>query len=198
MKKYLRLIVVMLAFYHPLAMAHSREAAGFISGFLHPLFGPDHLLAMLGVGIISARIDGHYIWSIPGLFVLFMVLGGILGANGILFPMVEWGIALSVLVLGIAIIVVKRANISLLMVVMLFVAFFGFLHGHAHGVEMPDSISPYYYSFGFVISTSLIHILGVLIGHFSTKRQRLEKMPSYVGGFMAVAGCLILYGLTQS
>jgi len=56
-----------------LAYAHAEDdATGFISGFSHPLMGPDHLLAMLGVGLVSARLPGHYIWSVPGIFVSFM------------------------------------------------------------------------------------------------------------------------------
>lgn len=185
----------LLLFFPAAALAHSKDAAGFVSGFTHPIFGPDHLLAMLGVGFVSARIEGHYIWSIPALFVFCMVFGGILGANGIMFPMVEFGIALSVIVLGLLTVFLKNVNNILIAILMVFVAFFGALHGHAHGVEMPDSISPIFYTVGFVVSTTLIHLLGVYLGHLPNKKESFSKLPTYVGSFMAVAGCFIFIGL---
>lgn len=178
------------------ALAHSREAAGFISGFVHPFLGVDHLLAMLSVGVISARIGGAYIWRIPALFVSAMVAGGVIGAWGIALPMVEWGIGLSVLVLGGAIVVVQQGSRTILIVVMAFVAFFGTLHGHAHGAEMPASASPPFYSAGFVVSTTLVHLLGVLLGRLPGKAARFRKLPSYVGSAITIGGILILYGLT--
>lgn len=181
-----------------LAYAHAEDdAAGFISGFSHPLLGPDHLLAMLGVGLVSARLPGHYIWTVPSLFVAFMVIGGMLGAAGIELPLVEWGIALSVVVIGIAITVVRKTNIGWLFLIMTFVAIFGSLHGHAHGMEMPGSVSPVYYSFGFIVSTSTIHLIGVAIGYYPSQYEKLEKLPKYIGSAIALAGCYILYGLTS-
>jgi urease accessory protein len=179
------------------ASAHNKEAVGFISGFTHPLFGPDHLLAMLGVGLISARIAGHYIWSVPALFVTFMVIGGVFGVNGFELPLVEWGIAVSVIVLGVANLLVRSTTRLLLAMVMSGVAFFGLLHGYAHGAEMPQSISPLFYSVGFITSTTLIHLCGVYIGHVSCKLDRLAKVPSYLGGVMTLAGCVILFGLIK-
>ena len=177
------------------ALAHSREAAGFVSGFLHPLLGLDHLLAMISVGVVSARIGHGYVWKIPAIFVCSMLAGGLLGAYGVSLPLVEWGIALSVLVLGLAIVLVHRAGTSMLATVMAFVALFGTLHGHAHGAEMPVSLSPAFYSSGFVVSTSAIHLLGVYIGMRPARLSRFARLPAIVGGCIAVAGVFILYGL---
>ena len=193
-----RIAPLILLLYSGAVLAHSREAAGFVSGFARPFLGIDHLLAMISVGVISARIGGAYIWGIPALFVLSMVVGGVLGAYGVPLPMVEWGIALSVLVLGVATMVVHRAGAAVLAVVMTFVALFGALHGHAHGTEMPGSISPVFYSTGFVTSTSSIHLLGVYVGFLPGKAQRLVKLPSYVGSAIAIAGLFILLNLAGS
>ena len=76
---------------------------GFSSGLTHPIFGLDHLLAMLSVGILSVQMGGRAIWTVPLTFVCFMLVGGILGMVGIPFFSVEIGIALSVLLLGLAI-----------------------------------------------------------------------------------------------
>jgi urease accessory protein len=191
-----RCLPLLLLFCPSLAQAHARDAAGFISGFAHPFFGLDHLLAMVSVGVISARIGGRYILGIPALFVACMVLGGVLGANAVPLPMVEWGIALSVLVLGAAIAIAHRTNRMTLAVVMTFVSLFGALHGHAHGVEMPSSISPVFYSLGFVTSTSIIHLLGVYVGYLPGRVERFAKLPSYMGGAIATIGLFILFNLT--
>jgi urease accessory protein len=55
-----------------IAHAHSAESAeGFMSGLLHPVFGLDHFLAMLSVGIVSAQLGRERIWTVPGMFVCY-------------------------------------------------------------------------------------------------------------------------------
>ena len=41
---------------------------------------------------------------------------------------------------------------------------FALFHGHAHGAEMPESLSGLDYAAGFVLATALLHALGVGIG----------------------------------
>lgn len=187
---------VALMFSPIVASAHAGDdGSGFVSGFLHPIFGYDHLLAMLSVGIVSAQLGGRAIWMVPGLFVTAMVIGGILGAMPVLLPLVEEGVALSVIILGLGIIFSRQQRNVVL--TMLFVTFFGILHGHAHGVEMPKSVSPVYYSFGFVISTSLIHLLGVYIGYTLTHQNRIQRALTYLGAAVSGAGCFILVALLR-
>ena len=52
---------------------------GFYDGLSHPVLGLDHFLAMVSVGIISAKIGGRAIWTVPAIFVCLMIIGGILG-----------------------------------------------------------------------------------------------------------------------
>lgn len=185
----------LLLLFPAVALGHTGEGStGFMAGLLHPIKGLDHLLAMLCVGIVSAQMGGRSIWTVPSLFVIFMIVGGILGANNVGVPFVEVGIAISVIVLGLGIVVAHRWNVAPLMI-MTFVAFFGMLHGHAHGVEMPRSASPFYYSFGFIASTSSIHLAGVLIGHTLISHDKLAKALTFVGASVASAGVFILYGL---
>ena len=187
-------ILALLMLLPIVASAHSgNDGSGFVAGFLHPIFGYDHLLAMLSVGIVSAQLGGRAIWTVPSLFVTSMVVGGALGVMQVAFPLVEEGVALSVIILGLGIIFSRQQrNVPL---TMLFVAFFGALHGHAHGVEMPNSASPIYYSFGFVVSTSLIHLLGVLVGYTLTHQNRLQRGLTYLGAAVSGVGCFILVGL---
>jgi urease accessory protein len=65
------------------ALAHqgaSLAYGSFLGGLLHPVLGPDHFLAMVSVGILSAQIGGRAIWTVPATFVSVMALGGVGGA----------------------------------------------------------------------------------------------------------------------
>src|SRR5690349_8454713 len=73
---------------------------GFAAGFVHPVTGIDHVLAMVAVGLFAANLGGRALWAVPLSFVSVMALGGSLGAAGIALPFVEAGIAISVIVLG--------------------------------------------------------------------------------------------------
>jgi urease accessory protein len=157
-------IALALALLHAApAAAHTGEGAvgGFVSGFQHPLFGVDHLLAMLAVGIWGAQMGGRRVWTLPVTFPLIMAFGGIAGMAGLYLPEVELGIALSVLALGLAIAFAWRPFEP---VALLLIALFAVFHGYAHGVELPSAADPAAYSVGFVIATGVIHIAGIGIG----------------------------------
>ncbi|MEM7207892.1 MAG: HupE/UreJ family protein [Pseudomonadota bacterium] len=170
---------------------HSVEGVGFVVGLLHPILGFDHFLAMISVGIISYQIGGKAIWYVPATFVGVMVLGGIAGLADIGLPLVESGIALSVLVLGLAI----AANLKLSpMISLAFVAFFAIFHGYAHGLEMPEIASPYMYSLGFMMGTAVIHLLGVGVGGLASRFEDGPQVLRYVGAGIAGIGLHVLVG----
>ena len=173
-----------------IAMAHTFQGeTGFLSGIFHPVLGFDHLLAMLCVGIVSAQIGGRAIWTVPLTFVSVMGIGGFLGMQNIPVPGVEYGIALSVLILGLAVASGKKIHT---LVVYLGVAFFATFHGHAHGAEMPAMANPLIFSIGFLIGTAAIHLVGVGIGvtaaHINNGMQTLR----YVGAGIAGIGVYIV------
>ncbi len=62
------------------------------------------------------------------------------------------------------------------------VLFFGACHGYAHGLEIPKSVSPVLYTLGFLISTSMLHIFGVVIGEVATMQKWLWKGLRFTGG----------------
>lgn len=172
------------------ALAHAQlAAAGLLSGLLHPVFGPDHFMAMLCVGIVSAQLGGRNILLVPAVFVTGMIAGSIVGIEGIQWPFTELGIATSVLFLGVAVLTVKNTSNSV--PIMLVTTLFGSLHGHAHGLEIPRAADPVFYAAGFLIATTAIHILGVLIGHFLTIRPALVRWLRYMGGCIAAIGLVI-------
>lgn len=172
--------------------AHTEAAAanGFLAGFLHPLLGPDHLLAMVAVGIWGAALGAPLVWALPVVFPLLMVVGGVLGIAGVPVPFVETGIALSVVLLGLAILAAWRAPMALALVL---VALFGVLHGHAHGTELPSAASPAAYATGFVLSTGLLHLAGVALGWLH-RLPRGAALLRTIGAAMAAAGVWFLAG----
>jgi len=179
-----------LLFLPNLVWAHETiQGSGFMSGLSHPVLGLDHLLAMLSVGILSAQMGGRAIWVVPSTFVGVMLIGGLLGIQGVPLFSVELGIALSVLALGIALAAEKKFPSLFAMV---FVGFFAIFHGHAHGTEMPHLAEPMLYALGFVIGTAGIHIMGVLVGVFSKKIQYGAHLLRYVGAGIASMGAYLI------
>ena len=134
---------------------------GWVSGFIHPFSGVDHLLAMVSVGLWGAFLGRPLIHVLPVIFPAMMVAGAIMGMFVVPLPPVEAGIALSVLVLGGCIALSLRAPVW---VASLVVAVFAVFHGYAHGKELPSAADPVPYSAGFVLSTGLLHVSGIGIG----------------------------------
>ena len=139
-------------------------AGGFVSGFMHPLNGPDHMAAMVAVGLWGAVLGAPALWALPMLFPLIMAFGGVLGILGVSLPLVETGIAVSAILLGLMVALVVRPP---LWVAAIIVAFFAIFHGHAHGSELPDAAHALGYSGGFVVATGLLHLFGISIGLLS-------------------------------
>jgi len=193
MNKYYKIVLPLLLLLLPeSSFAHGVTGSGFYAGLSHPIGGLDHLLAMLSVGILSTQVGGKYIWTVPTTFVSIMLFGGIAGFEGIDIAsvIIEHGIMLSVILLGLVIATGGRLAVSL---IYLFVALFGFSHGYAHGVEMPIQANPLYFAAGFVLSTIIIHIVGVFIGFlYARGQQRGMILLQYTGAIVMGMGLHML------
>ena len=174
------------------AMAHEGAgvAGGFVSGFLHPISGWDHVAAMVAVGLWGAFLGAPAIWLLPVTFPLVMALGGALGVAGVPVPGIETGIAASALIIGLAVLMAWRPP---LMVAAVIVGFFAVFHGHAHGQEMPQAANPLAYAAGFVIGTGFLHLAGISLGLF-TASERGALAVRGLGGVIAAAGLGFLTG----
>jgi urease accessory protein len=164
-----------LAFAPGVAFAHTGagSAAGLAHGLAHPLGGIDHLIVMVAVGVYAAQLGGRALWAVPASFVTLMAGGGALGMTGVGLPFVEIAIALSVVALVAA--VVLRVRMPTIAAAAL-VGAFAIFHGHAHGTEMPETISSLSYGLGFVVATAALHAIG--IGFVSVvRRARLSSSP---------------------
>ena len=162
---------------------------GFQSGFLHPLGGPDHMLAMVAVGLWGAILGRPLVIALPVVFPAMMAVGGVMGIVGLPMPPIELGIGLSVLVLGsvLALGLKPRAWVAVLLV-----AVFALFHGYAHGQELPSAADPTGYSVGFVLSTGLLHLVGVGVGYLLAQVAGLKAVRA-LGGPIALAGVWFVY-----
>ncbi|MBH9378241.1 HupE/UreJ family protein, partial [Pseudomonas aeruginosa] len=123
-----------LAFAHP---GHGEH--GLVAGLAHPLTGLDHLLAMFAVGLWAAQQQGAARLALPCTFVGTMLVGGLLGFEGLQLPFMETGIAASVLALGLCVALAVRPPLPLAMAA---TALFALAHGVAHGLELPSLARP--------------------------------------------------------
>ncbi|MGF1610185.1 MAG: HupE/UreJ family protein [Kiloniellales bacterium] len=186
------LVVSLTALASP-ALAHVGEGAvgGFVSGFTHPIFGWDHVVAMVAVGLWGAFLGAPAIWLLPVVFPLVMACGGALGVLGVPLPAVEAGIAASAIVLGLAVALALRPPLWLAAVV---VGVFAVFHGHAHGTELPEATDALTYSVGFVIATGLLHLIGIGFG-LAVRWPAGRVAVRAGGGGIALVGLAFLVGL---
>ena len=174
------------------ALAHpGHDAGGFAHGLVHPLGGLDHVLTMVAVGLYAALPGGRALWLVPATFVGVMAIGGALGAAGYPLPYVETGIALSVIVLGLA--VALRVSLPTLGAMAL-AGLFAIFHGHTHGAEMPLGVSGVTYAAGFMLATALLHGAGIAIGLAAGRLAERGgwRVAQVAGGAMALAGVALL------
>lgn len=194
--RYLQLacIVTIIALLATPAFAHTAGdgtfGGGFVTGFTHPIFGWDHVVAMVAVGLWGAFLGSPSIWILPVIFPLVMAMGGALGVIGVPLPAIEMGIAASSVILGILIVLAVRAP---LWVAALIVGIFAIFHGHAHGTELPEATNPLAYAVGFVLATGLLHLLGIAFGLLIGKPGGALAIRTG-GAAIAVAGGAFLFG----
>jgi urease accessory protein len=168
------------------ALAHSENgvAIDFWGGFTHPIFGPDHVIAMVAVGLWGAFLGQPAIWLLPVVFPLVMAFGGALGVAGLPLPGVETGIAISAIMLGG---MVAFAAKPPLWIAAVLVGAFAVFHGHAHGAELPIGADAVAFSMGFVVATGMLHLAGITFGG-------LSHWPSGRVAVRAAGGVISLLG----
>lgn len=168
------------------AMAHPGHGAlaGFAAGASHPLTGADHLLAMVAVGLWAGLVGGARAWIWPATFVASMAVGGMAGMAGASLPAGEPLILASLVALGAA--TAAKADLSAAAGAAA-IALFGFAHGFAHGSEMPVTASGAAFATGFLLSTALLHGLGLALS-LGSRRLTLEPVARLAGAAVALAG----------
>ncbi|MCG6122011.1 MAG: HupE/UreJ family protein [Microvirga sp.] len=188
-----RLALIAAAILAPLpALAHPghHHEGGFAYGLLHPLTGLDHILAMVAVGIWAAMLGGRAVFALPAAFVATMVLAAGASMAGFVPPLLETGIALSVVALGAAVALGLRPA---LMMGAALCGVFAIFHGAAHGAELPHGADSFGYIAGFAIATALLHAAGIVLGMAIGRASGLWA-SRLAGAGVAAAGVFLLVG----
>ncbi len=195
--KYTTSAFALLAFTFAPTLAHAHpghtghEVGGIGWGLLHPFTGLDHLLAMVAVGLWAVQLGGRALWLLPTAFVGTMCLGGALGMSGVALPMMEPMILASVLALGALIAFAVRLPLAASVAV---VAASAFVHGQAHGIEMPANGSGVFTAAGFVLATAVLHGAGVL-GGLGLQRLAQSRALRFAGAAIFAAAVLMGAGV---
>lgn len=191
----LRVVAIAVAIGPTVVFAHTdvSEAHDLLHGFMHPISGLDHVLAMIAVGVFAAQLGGRALWALPASFVAMMAAAGACGMTGLALRYTEFGIAMSLVVLGA--VIAFNVRLPMAMAAAL-IALFAVFHGYAHGMEMPESLSGIAFGSGFILATSLLHGVGVGLGfgvkHVGTERGR--PLAQTAGAVVVLVGLAGLAG----
>lgn len=176
------------------AFAHlnPEEHGSLMAGFSHPLFGMDHILVMIAVGLWAAQLaqgeKRSALWIIPTAFVATMAIGFAFALAGIELPFVEPAILASIIALGLLVTIAVRLPTAACAAI---VAVFAIFHGHAHGGEL-GSAGALQFGIGFVIATALLHLVGIAAGLGISRLS--PYIPRFLGGITALLGLSRAFG----
>ena len=189
MNKALLALIIFSILFPTLGWSHGSHGSGFVAGLTHPIFGLDHAFAIFGLGIMSHYLKPTSWYFYPLAFIAPMVVAGYIGIDqeGIVF--VEKIIALSVVVIGLGLALLKpKSNLA----IYLAIALFGAFHGFAHGTEMPEGTTALQYIPGFLVGALLLSIVGLAVGKMIDRTVNSLRYYVLLGGFIAGAGFIIL------
>lgn len=174
------------------AFAHlnPEEHGSFMAGFSHPLFGLDHILVMVAVGLWAAQIGGKALWGVPAAFVATMAIGFGLAVSGVDLPFVEPAILASVVALGLLVAMAVKLDTAMSAAI---VAVFALFHGHAHGGEL-GTAGAVSFGIGFVVATAFLHIAGIGLGLGIARLSGGAIAARIIGGLTALAGVVLAFG----
>lgn len=165
---------------------------GFLAGFLHPLTGPDHLAAMVAVGLwsaLAARRAWPDLLGAPLGFSLMLLAGALAGLAGLQLPAVEPIIAASLLVLGL--LVATRRRLPALAAAAL-VGVFAVFHGVAHSQELQGESAAALTLTGMLAATIALTAAGIAAGW--SLRHGHRWLPRIAGAAVALFGVALLGG----
>ncbi|CAN5341537.1 HupE/UreJ family protein [soil metagenome] len=182
----LTLVFVQVASAHP---GHNHD--GFLHGLAHPLSGMDHLLAMLAVGMWAALLGGSAVWRLPVTFACMMIVGGLAARMQVALPAVEFIIAASVLVFGVALAVWIKPSAAAASVL---VGAFAIFHGYAHVAELGQDQNAARYALGFFVAMIALHAVGISLG-FTAKRAARVDFARWSGAAIGAYGLGLYLGV---
>jgi urease accessory protein len=185
--------LLMLAAGPAIAHVGHGSTASFAAGLGHPLGGLDHVTVMVLVGLWAGLKGGRALWVWPATFVGVMLIGGILGMEGVPLPFVEPAILASVVALALLVALAVDLPVSVGAGIL---ALFALFHGHAHGTEVAGTLNGVEYMAGFALATAALHLAG--IGFALTMTHYSLRTAVRVVGALCIPVAAALYaGIVQ-
>jgi len=174
-----------------MTLAHLTGGGGLFDGLAHPVFGIDHLIAIVVVGTLAYLLRDRLPWfTLPVIFVGAMAVGGTLGVLGVSTGSTELFVALSVVLLGVVLLALTGVVDARVLAGL--VALAALFHGLAHGGEVPDAASPALYVIGFLVATAGLHLAGVALGPVVA---RFRIVRGLAGAGVVAAGVVLVSGV---
>jgi urease accessory protein len=161
--------------------------SSFENGLLHPFSGLDHMLAMIAIGVWAAQAGGRSLVLVPAAFVAAMIAGAALGLAGGYLPFAEFGIAVSIVVLGALIFFAVQGSAWSAAALG---ALFALFHGFTHGTGMPEFSNASGYLAGVVMATASLHAFGIAVAVW------LQNKPQLIcagGAGISLAGACLVF-----
>ncbi|MCU0907725.1 MAG: HupE/UreJ family protein [Rhodobacteraceae bacterium] len=188
--RHLAISAVLLSAASP-ALAHVDPVAhgSFVAGITHPVFGADHVLAMVAVGLLAVVLGGRALWALPAAFLGCMAAGYGIAVAGVALPLVEPMILASVLALGLLVALAARLPLGTAAAM---VGLFGIAHGAAHGGEL-GTAGALAFGAGFLLATAALHGAGIALG-VAAQRSASVRVARIMGALVAVAGGVLAVG----
>lgn len=188
----------------PLATAHhamggrtpSTLFEGLLSGIAHPVIGLDHLAFLLVAALLTVTLKGTARFLVPLAFVGATVAGTLYHIAAAALPMTETLVALSALLGGVAVLLLKR-SLPAMLVGTLF-AGVGIFHGYAYGesivgAEQTPLLS---YLLGFAaVQYAIIVGTGMALARVGRRSARLQRLAIGTGAALAALTGAVFLGL---
>lgn len=143
------------------AMAHAMPGSGVIADLYNPIGGWDHFLVLVAVGMISSQLGKRAIGLMVALLASAVLSGWLIGMWQNAVPIVEWGVVLSILFMGLQLVMPKKIPV---LFTYLSILVCGFWHGYDNASEVEQATTQAIATVGFIVTTAALYMMGMLLG----------------------------------
>ena len=172
---------------------------GLLSGLGHPIIGFDHLAFVVGIGLLAAFQQARL--ALPAIFITGTALGTLLIVGGVILPMAEVVIGLSVLMIGGLVMAGRRLGAFAVTMMALGA---GLFHGWAYGEAVIGAeatpVMSYIAAFSatqFAISVGAMLLALALMRKAGDNNIAATLQPRLAGAMVAGVGLTYLAELAE-
>jgi urease accessory protein len=170
------------------ASAHTGHSgnASFMAGLLHPLTGWDHLLAIAAIALWSVVRRGRATMVWPTVFLASVLTGFAVASFGAVIPAFEHVMLASILIP--ALLAASALRVGLWSAATA-IGFFGFAHGHLHGLEVgANALLPFATGMSAAMAGLLLFIV---LGGRAATAGGARNVLRWTAGVLATAGAAL-------